>query len=139
MFTVVTLGCGFKGGEVMPLFFIGAGLGSAIGHALGAPVDLFAAIGLVAVFAGASNTPLASTIIGIELDCPACASNGEHLGELAGLVGAEPCKLDRRDADESGEGDAEGACGAVAHGGRHLLYAPLPALQHVLGEGHPPG
>jgi len=67
LFTVVTLGCGFKGGEVTPLFFIGAGLGSAIGHAIGAPVDLFAGIGFVAVFAGASNTPIACTIMGIEL------------------------------------------------------------------------
>ncbi|WP_294644203.1 DUF190 domain-containing protein [uncultured Aureimonas sp.] len=67
LFTVVTLGCGFKGGEVTPLFFIGAGLGASIGHTIGAPVDLFAGIGFVAVFAGASNTPIACTIMGIEL------------------------------------------------------------------------
>ena len=67
IFTVVTLSAGFKGGEVTPLFFIGAALGNAIALALGAPVDLFAAIGFVAIFAGATNTPLASTILGIEL------------------------------------------------------------------------
>ncbi|MEO6846362.1 MAG: DUF190 domain-containing protein [Chthoniobacterales bacterium] len=67
VFTAVTLSCGFKGGEVTPLFFIGAGLGNALSGLLGAPTDLFAALGFVAIFAGASNTPLASTIMGIEL------------------------------------------------------------------------
>lgn len=67
LFTVVTLGTGFKGGEVTPLFFIGAALGHALGSALGAPVDLFAGLGFVAVFAGAANTPLACTLMGIEL------------------------------------------------------------------------
>ena len=70
LFTAVTLGAGFKGGEVTPLFFIGAALGNSCAWALGAPVDLFAAIGFVAVFAGATNTPLACTIMGIELFGP---------------------------------------------------------------------
>ncbi|AMK26221.1 chloride channel voltage gated family protein (plasmid) [Sphingobium sp. TKS] len=67
LFTVVTLSAGFKGGEVTPLFFIGAALGHALAAPLGVPVDLFAALGFVAVFAGAANTPLACTIMGIEL------------------------------------------------------------------------
>ncbi len=67
LFTAVTLGCGFKGGEVTPLFFIGATLGHALALAVGAPVDLFAGLGFIAVFAGATNTPLACTIMGIEL------------------------------------------------------------------------
>ena len=67
LFTVITLGSGFKGGEVTPLFFIGAGLGNALSGILGGPADLFAALGFVAIFAGASNTPLACTIMGIEL------------------------------------------------------------------------
>jgi H+/Cl- antiporter ClcA/PII-like signaling protein len=67
VFTVVTLSAGFKGGEVTPLFFIGAALGNALGGLLGAPIDLFAGLGFVAVFAGAANTPLACTIMGIEL------------------------------------------------------------------------
>ena len=67
LFTAVTLGAGFKGGEVTPLFFIGATLGNALAVLLGAPVDLFAGLGLIAVFAGATNTPLACTILGIEL------------------------------------------------------------------------
>ncbi len=67
VFTVVTLSAGFKGGEVTPLFFIGAALGNALAMAMGAPVDLFAALGFVAIFSGATNTPLASTLLGMEL------------------------------------------------------------------------
>ena len=67
LFTVITLSAGFKGGEVTPLFFIGAALGVALGSLMGVPTDLMAAIGFVAVFAGATNTPLACVIMGIEL------------------------------------------------------------------------
>ena len=67
LFTTVTLSSGFKGGEVTPLFFIGAALGNAMAGFLNAPVGLFAGLGFVAVFAGATNTPLACTIMGIEL------------------------------------------------------------------------
>jgi len=65
--TALTLGSGFKGGEVTPLFVIGATLGNALSAPMHAPVALFAALGLVATFAGASKTPLASTFLGIEL------------------------------------------------------------------------
>lgn len=67
LFTAVTLGSGFKGGEVTPLFFIGAALGNTMARLLSAPVDLFAGLGFVGVFAGATNTPLACTLMGIEL------------------------------------------------------------------------
>ena len=67
IFTTVTVGSGFKGGEVTPLFFIGAALGNVLGHLLDAPVDLMAALGFVAVFAGATNTPLACTVMAMEL------------------------------------------------------------------------
>ena len=67
VFTLLTLSCGFKGGEVTPLFFIGAALGNVLAGLLNAPTDLFAALGFVAVFAGATNTPLACTIMGFEL------------------------------------------------------------------------
>jgi len=67
VFTVASLASGFKGGEVTPLFFIGAGLGNALAGIIGAPLDLFAALGFVAIFAGATNTPLACTIMGVEL------------------------------------------------------------------------
>ncbi len=77
LFTAVTLGSGFKGGEVTPLFFIGAALGNALAGLMGAPTDLFAALGFVAVFAGATKTPLACTVLGIEL------FGGEHAVYLA--------------------------------------------------------
>lgn len=67
LFTVVTLSAGYKGGEVTPLFFIGAALGNALAGLLDAPIDLFAGLGFVAVFAGAANTPLACTVMGVEL------------------------------------------------------------------------
>lgn len=67
VFTAITLGMGFKGGEVTPLFFIGATLGHTLALLLGAPVDLFAGIGFIAVFAGATNTPIACTLMGVEL------------------------------------------------------------------------
>lgn len=67
LFTAVTLGMGFKGGEVTPLFFIGAALGNTIAVITGAPIDLMAGLGFIAVFAGATNTPIACTIMGVEL------------------------------------------------------------------------
>ena len=67
LFTAVTLGSGFKGGEVTPLFCIGATLGAAIAQLTGQPTGFFAALGFVAVFAGAANTPLACVLMGIEL------------------------------------------------------------------------
>ncbi len=71
LFTAVTLSSGFKGGEVTPLFFIGAALGNVIARLLHAPVGLFAGLGFVGVFAGATNTPLACTVMAIELFGPA--------------------------------------------------------------------
>lgn len=67
LFTAITLATGFKGGEVTPLFFIGAALGNTIALLTGAPVDLLAGLGFIAVFAGATNTPIACTIMGVEL------------------------------------------------------------------------
>ncbi|WP_345950564.1 voltage-gated chloride channel family protein [Mucilaginibacter sp. PAMB04274] len=67
IYTAITLGTGFKGGEVTPLFYIGATLGNTLANIFNAPESLFAALGFIAVFAGASNTPLACTIMGIEL------------------------------------------------------------------------
>ncbi len=65
--TALTLGAGFKGGEVTPLFFIGAALGSALSAVLPLPVALLAGMGFVGVFAGAANTPLACLLMGLEL------------------------------------------------------------------------
>jgi H+/Cl- antiporter ClcA len=67
VFTSVTLASGFVGGEVTPLFFVGATLGNALGRALGIPVALAAGVGLAALFAAAANTPLALSIMAIEL------------------------------------------------------------------------
>lgn len=67
LFTSFTLGAGFKGGEVTPLFFIGATLGNALVWFVPLPMALLAGMGFVAVFSGATNTPIACTLMGIEL------------------------------------------------------------------------
>ena len=67
LFTAVTLGFGFLGGEVTPLFFIGATLGSVVGSALGIPIPLAAGVGMAAMFGSASNTPIALSVMAIEL------------------------------------------------------------------------
>ena len=70
LFTTVTLAGGFKGGEVTPLFFVGAALGHTLATLAGWPVPEFAAMGFVAVFAAASHTPLACSVLGWELFGP---------------------------------------------------------------------
>ena len=67
LFTAVTLSSGFKGGEMVPTFFIGSTLGCALGPVLGIPAGFAAAVGLAAVFCGAVNCPVAATILAIEL------------------------------------------------------------------------
>ncbi|MCJ8163645.1 voltage-gated chloride channel family protein [Pontibacter sp. E15-1] len=67
LLTAFTLGAGFKGGEVTPLFYTGATLGSALSEAVPLPMALLAGMGFVAVFSGATNTPLTCTIMAIEL------------------------------------------------------------------------
>ncbi|KLT70279.1 voltage-gated chloride channel family protein [Flavobacterium sp. ABG] len=67
LFTGFTLGAGFKGGEVTPLFFVGATLGSALSLVVPMPIALLAGMGFVAVFSGATHTPIACTIMGMEL------------------------------------------------------------------------
>lgn len=65
--TAISIGSGFVGGEFIPLFVIGALAGASFAHIIGANVALFAIIGSVAVLAGAANTPLACTFLGLEL------------------------------------------------------------------------
>ena len=79
LFTSVTLGTGFKGGEVTPLFFIGSTLGNALSRIISLPSSLLAGMGFVAVFAGAANTPIASTLMAIELF-------GAEAGAYAGIA-----------------------------------------------------
>ncbi|WP_136415922.1 voltage-gated chloride channel family protein [Herbaspirillum sp. ST 5-3] len=79
VFTIGSLGTGFKGGEVTPLFYIGATLGNALAPILQQPFSMLAVLGFVAVFAGAANTPIASTIMAIELF-------GPEIGPYAGIA-----------------------------------------------------
>ena len=67
LFTAVTIGFGFKGGEVVPSFFVGAAFGCLLGGFLGLPAGFGAAIGLVAVFCGAVNCPIASVLLSVEI------------------------------------------------------------------------
>lgn len=67
IFTAVTLAAGFLGGEVTPLFFVGATLGSVLARVLGLPIELGAGLGLAAVFGAAANTPVALSIMAVEL------------------------------------------------------------------------
>jgi H+/Cl- antiporter ClcA len=79
LFTSLTLGAGFKGGEVTPLFFIGATFGNALSGIIPLPIGLLAGMGFVAVFAGAANTPIATTLMAIELF-------GVEIGVYAGIA-----------------------------------------------------
>lgn len=67
LFTCVTLCAGYKGGEIVPSFVIGASLGSALSLLFGLPVDLCAACGMVGVFCAVTNSPITSFIIAFEL------------------------------------------------------------------------
>jgi len=67
IFTSVTLASGFLGGEVTPLFFVGATLGSVLARLLGLPIALGAGVGIAAVFGSAANTPVALSIMAVEL------------------------------------------------------------------------
>ena len=66
-FTVLSLGAGFQGGEVTPLFEIGATLGSSLAPLLHLSIPFLAGLGFIGVFSGATNTPIACFIMGIEL------------------------------------------------------------------------
>jgi H+/Cl- antiporter ClcA len=67
LFTVVTLGAGFIGGEVTPLFFIGATLGATLAPHLGIPQEMAAAVGLAAMFGASANAPFALSVMALEL------------------------------------------------------------------------
>lgn len=67
LLTALTVGVGFKGGEVTPLFMVGASLGNVLAPLLGLPFPVLAGMGLVAVFGAAANTPLACTVMAMEL------------------------------------------------------------------------
>jgi len=67
IFTAITLGAGFQGGEVTPLFFIGSTFGNAISSIINLSPSFLAGLGLVAVFCGATNAPISSFVLGLEL------------------------------------------------------------------------
>ncbi len=67
IFTSVTIGCGFKGGEIIPCFFVGASFGCIMGSIIGLDCGFAAAIGLVALFSAAAKCPIATIILSIEL------------------------------------------------------------------------
>ncbi len=71
LFTAITLGFGGSGGIITPIFFVGSTAGNAFGSVLGFDVSVFSAIGMVALLAGAANTPISSSIMAIELFGPA--------------------------------------------------------------------
>lgn len=67
LFTALTLGAGYKGGEIVPVFFTGATFGCLVGPFLGLPSSFAAAAGMAAVFCGVTNCPMASLILAYEL------------------------------------------------------------------------
>lgn len=71
VFTAITLGFGGSGGIITPIFFVGATAGNLFGSVLGFDVSVFSAIGMIALLAGAANTPISASIMAIELFGPA--------------------------------------------------------------------
>jgi len=83
LFVAVSLGCGFSGGAMTPIFVIGSVAGAAFGRALGLDIQFAAGIGIVAFLAGAANTPITAAVLGLELFGP---SFGIY-GAIAALIG----------------------------------------------------
>jgi H+/Cl- antiporter ClcA len=109
LFTGFTLGAGFKGGEVTPLFFVGATLGSALSLLVPLPIGLLAGMGFVAVFSGATHTPVACTVMGLEL-----------FGLESGLYIAIACFIAYLVSGPMGIYQSQ-----IVKGPKHLLYQKL--------------
>lgn len=67
LFTAITVGAGFKGGEIVPAFFVGSTFGAVFGGVLGLDPAFAAALSLICVFCGIANCPLAAVMLGVEL------------------------------------------------------------------------
>jgi H+/Cl- antiporter ClcA len=67
LFTSLTLGAGYRGGEIVPSFFVGATFGCVVGNVMGFSPSLCAAVGMVSVFCGVTNCPITSLFIAAEL------------------------------------------------------------------------
>lgn len=141
VFTVASLGTGFKGGEVTPLFYIGATLGNALAPLLHLPFPMLAGIGFVAVFAGAANTPLATIVMAMELF-------GAGIGPLAAVA----CVVSYLCSGHSGIYHAQRLGGSKYAGGlpadlrlgdigryRNAGNAANEAMKKDPGEGKAPG
>ena len=129
-FTVGSLASGFKGGEVTPLFYIGATLGNALAPLLHLPFPLLAGLGFVAVFAGAANTPIASTLMAMEL-----------FGAEVGVYAALACVVSYLFSGHTGIYRAQ-RIGAGKHGpargdARPPAPSPQGTLQGSAGEDAP--
>ena len=107
--TVLSLGTGFKGGEVTPLFYIGATLGNALAPILAVPYSVLAAVGFVAVFAGAANVPVACTLMAMEL-----------FGAEIGVYAAVACVV------------------SYLCSGHHGIYRAQRVVAHKGGKAQPP-
>jgi len=109
VFTAVALGCAIPGGEVTPLFVVGATLGSVLSAPLGLPPTIAAAACLAAVFGAASNTPIACAVLAVELF-------GGAMAGPAAIVGIVAYVVSPRRGIYSGQ--AEGATKALRDPGR---------------------
>ena len=67
IFTALALGIGFKGGEIVPSFYVGATFGCLVGHILGISPSMCAAVGMIALFCGATNSPITSLLLAFEI------------------------------------------------------------------------
>ena len=67
IFTAITIAAGFKGGEIVPAFFVGSTFGCLMGHVLGIDAGFAAAIGFVSLFCGVTNCPIASLVLAVEV------------------------------------------------------------------------
>ncbi|WP_347176585.1 voltage-gated chloride channel family protein [Bacillus sp. HSf4] len=67
IFTAITLGTGFVGGEAIPLFFMGATLGNTLHSFFHLPLSFLAALGLIAAFSGGANTPISAFLLALEM------------------------------------------------------------------------
>ena len=67
IFTAITLGAGFKGGEIVPVFFVGSTFGNLSAQILGLDTSFGAALGIIALFCGVTNCPLATLFLSIEI------------------------------------------------------------------------
>ncbi|QPC82247.1 chloride channel protein [Phototrophicus methaneseepsis] len=137
LFTTVTLGSGYYGGEVTPLLVIGSTLGFTMGRLLGVDPAFMASIGLVAVFAGASNTPLASAVMGIELvggGAPLYLFLGCVVAYLAsghrGIYATQQVAFPKSFGFDVQQGDNLQAIAARQHG----WLPPLPGISSEFGS-----